>query len=103
MPDDFKYQLILEKINNLDRKIDSGFSALHMRYTEHEQEDKENFLEINRFVEKLDKLLLDESHGVVLELDRLKISEGRRSWLAKTAFVGVLASIGAHIWSLIKS
>ena len=103
MPDDFKYQLILEKINNLDRKIDSGFSALHMRYSEHAEEDKQNFGEINGFVEKLDKLLLDENHGIVLELDRLKISEGRRSWLTKTALGGVIASIGAHIWSLIKS
>lgn len=103
MPDNFQYELIIEKINRLDQKLDGKFDNLHARYNEHEKQDNGNFTEIKEFCGKLDKILLDTKSGIVIELDRLKTDSARRSWLTKTAFGGVIASIGAHIWSLIKS
>lgn len=93
---DVKFELMMEKIGNLYDKFD-----------EHTEQDRENFgkidQKIEKFIGKMDEVLLNSEKGAIIRLDRVEQREQRRSWLTKTAVGAGLSSILGHIWGFLKS
>lgn len=105
--EDYKYQLILEKISNLNDRLVDELGCITNRFCEHTKEDDSNFRELkdncSKLIDKIDRILLDTEKGVVVRLDRLEQSDKKRVWFMKTVFGGTLASVLAHIWNLFKN